>query len=345
MPLSSTCRYLSWRERPTRFMFLFAAMFSLLVGFGTAVCCASGLIQSRGRYAQVGLALVFVVLLVEDYKLFAAFPSVSAEVPREIQNLRRRRDIGAIYNAPHDDLVAVKEAMYLQTAHAKPLIAGHDARVTPVDRAKLVLLEKFRPSLLQEADADIVIINKARASALGRLDILQGRARQELGAPLFEDQRFAVYETPDRPDRAPAVYSEVDEAQAHVTFIYKEQPGWLQFDAVLEAVNRNVHLSLNDTPLETLQVNGRILLSIPLPIARRGYHTLRIAPDPPCPERFDASVMHCPRVSVENVSVEVLSDGAIYDPIRIEDGIVLAGYLLPEPAAGRHDPDTILVAI
>ena len=29
---------------------------------------------------------------------------------------------------------------------------------------------------------------------------------------------------------------------------------------------------------------------------------------------------------------EVLSDGAIYDPIRIDDGIILAGYLLPEAA-------------
>lgn len=321
-------------QNPAHFLFLFAVMVSLLAGFGTAVCCSSRLIQRRRPFAQWAIAVIFALLLAEDYKLFASFPSVRAEIPREIHNLWRRRDISAIYNVPHDDARVIKEALYLQTAHAKPLIAGQNTRVSTVDRARLALLAKLRPPLLQEAGADIVIINKARALEKGQLDLFHWRARQELGEPLYEDQRFAVYETPDRRDRAPAVYAPVAEAQSHVTFIYKEQPGWLQFDAVLEAVNRNAHLSLNNRPLETLQVNGRIPLSIPLPIARRGYHTLRIAPDPPCPERFDASVLHCQRVTVENVSIEVLSDGAIYDPIRIEDGIVLAGFLLPEATAG-----------
>ena len=315
---------------PALFMSLFALAFSLLVGFGTAVCCSSGLIQRRSRYAQTAIAIVSVFLLVEDYKLFDAFPSVSADIPREIQNLGRRRDVRAIYNVPHDNPQAVKEAMYLQSAHAKPLIAGQEERVTTVDRARLTLLAKFHPSLLQDAGVDIVIINKERALESGQLDLLHWRARQGLGLPLFEDQRFAVYDTPETRERAPAVYSPITESRSHITYVYKEQPGWLEYNAVLEAVNRRVHLSLNDTPLETLQVNGRIPLSIPLPIARRGYHTLRIAPDPPCPERIDTSLLLCQDVKVENVRIEVLSDGAIYDPIRIEDGIVLAGYLLPE---------------
>ncbi len=320
-------------QAPARFLFLFAAMVALLAGFGTAVCCSSRLMQRRGRFAQFVIALVLVVLLAEDYKLFATFPSASADIPRAIHNLWRRRDIRAIYNLPHDDPQAFKQALYLQTAHAKPLIASLDARLSTVDRARLTLLAKLQPSLLQEAGVDIVIINKSRAIESGQLDLLHWRARQELGEPLYEDQRFAVYETPDRSARAPAVYAPLTEAQSHVTFIYKEQPGWLEFDAALEAVNRRVHLSLNDTPLETLDVNGRILLSIPLPMARRGYHTLRISPDPPCPERIDTSLLLCQGVTVENVSVKVLSDGAIYDPIRIEDGIILAGFLLPEAAA------------
>ena len=318
---------------PERFMFLFAAGFSLLVGFGTALCCSSGLLQRRSRYAQTAIAFAVALLLAEDYKLFGDFPSVPAEVPAYVHSLKQRRDVRAIYNVPYDNLVAAKEAMYLQTAHAKPLIAGHDSRVTPVDRARLALLAKFHPSLLQEAGADIVIINKARAQESGQLDLLHWRARQGLGAPLFEDQRFAVYDTPESRERAPAVYSPIAEARSHITYVYKEQPGWLEYNAVLEAVNRRVHLTLNDTPLETLQVNGRIPLSIPLPIARRGYHTLRIAADPPCPERIDTNLLLCQDVKVENVRIEVLSDGAIYDPIRIEDGIVLAGYLLPEDSA------------
>ena len=224
--------------------------------------------------------------------------------------------------------------MFLQTAHVKPLIGGGEASVTTVDQARLALLAKFHPSLLQDAKADIVIINKARAMESGQLDLLQWRARQGLGAPLFEDQRYAIYETPVSRSRAPVAFSSVAEAQSHLTYIYKEQAGWLEFNAVLEAANRRVRLSLNDTPLETLQVNGRIPLSIPIPIARRGYHSFRIALDPPCPERVDTSLLQCQRVTVENVRIEVLSDGAIYDPIRIADGITLAGYLLPQEADG-----------
>ncbi len=322
-------------QSPANFMGLFAAMYALLVGFGTALCCTSNLLQRRGPYAQIIIAGVFVFLLLEDFKLVGDFPSVPADVPREILNLRRQRDIRAVYNVPYDNPLAVNEALYLQTAHAKPLIAGHDVRITTVDRARLALLAKFQPSLLQDAGADIVIINKARALESGQLDLLHWRARQSLGEPLYEDQRYAVYETPAIRDRAPAVYAPVNDAQSHVTYIYKEQPGWLEYSAVLEAQNRLVHLSLNDTPLETLLVNGRIPLAVPLPLAWRGYHTFRVAPDPPCPERVDTTLLNCQRVKVEDVQIKVLSDGAIYDPIRIEDGIILAGYLLAEAADGE----------
>lgn len=320
---------------PARFMLLFAPAFALLAGYGMAVCCSGRWIQRRSPRLQFGVALVFALLLLEDYKLFAAFPSVPAEVPREIHNLRRRRDIRAIYNAPYDDDTAAKEALFLQTAHGKPLIGGVDARLTTVGHARLALLAKFHPSLLLDSGADIVIINKARAIETGQMDLLQWRARQGLGAPIFEDQRYAIYDTPVSRERTPDAYSPVAGLQSHLTYIYKEQPGWLEFNAILEASNRRVRLSLNDSPLETLEVNGRIPLSMPLPIARRGYHTFLIALDPPCPQRIDTSLLQCPRVTVENASIEVLSAGAIYDPIRIEDGIILAGYLLPQAPDGE----------
>ena len=319
---------------PARFMLLFAIAFSLLAGYGMKVCCSSRWIQGRGRRLQIGAALVFVFLLLEDYRLFAAFPSVPADAPREIHNLRRRRDIGAIYNAPYNDDRTVKEALFLQTAHGKPLVGGLDPSLSAVGHARLALLAKFHPALLHDSGADIVIINKARANETGQLEPLQRRARQGLGAPLFEDQRYAIYETPMSRQRTPDAYLPVAGAQAHITYIYKEQPGWLEFNAVLESSNRRARLSLNDTLLETLEVNGRIPLSFALPIALRGYHTFRIELDPPCPQRIDSSLLECPRLRVENARVEVLSAGVIYDPIRIEDGIILAGYLLPQSPDG-----------
>ena len=314
---------------PARFMLLFAAMFAVIAGYGMTVLWSSRLIQGRHRVLQTLLAILLVFLLVKDYQLFDEFPNVPAEIPAAIHELSERRDIRAIYNVPYDNLLAAKEAMYLQTAHGKPLIAGHDTRATLVDPARLDLLAQFRPFLLADAGADVVIINKVRARESGEL-ILSARARQWLGAPFYEDQRFALFKTPLSRNVSPELHSTKVDEQSHTTYIHKEQPGWLEFRAKMEAVNRRVHLSLNDTLLETVTVNGTIPVAVPIPLARRGYHSIRIALDPPCPERADKTLLFCQGVKVSNVEVEVLSSGAIYDPIRIEDGIVLAGYFMPE---------------
>ncbi len=313
---------------PERFMLLFALMFAMLVGFGAAVFWSSRFIQRRQRYVQAAFAIALALLLMEDYRLSSELPTVSAEIPQAIYALSERRDIRAIYNAPYDNSLAAKEAMLLQTAHGKPLIASHDDR-KGTDTARLELLASFRPSLLTNAHADVVIFNKAHAARSAQLGLLQ-RARLWLGEPLFEDQRYAVFETPFTPEQTTKLHSTRWDGQTHVTYIYKQQPGWMEFSANLEAVNRRVHLSLNGTPLETLQVSGRIPVSIPLPIARSGYHTFRIALDPPCPERIDTELLYCQSVDVDSVDTRILSNGAIYDPIRIADGIVLAGYYLPK---------------
>ena len=314
---------------PGRFMFLFVAMFALLVGFGAATFWSSRFVRRRHRYAQMALAVVMALLLIEDYRHFAEFPTVPAEIPQEIVLLSERRDIRAIYNAPYDNSLAAKEAMYLQTAHGRSLIASHNDRAATADTARLELLASFRPSLLTNADADVVIFNKAHAIRSAQLGLLQ-RARQWLGEPFYEDQRYALFDTPFTLEQTPKLHSTKWDGQTHVTYIYKEQPGWIELNAILEAVSRRVHMSLNGTPLETLQVTGKIPVSIPLPIARSGYHTFRIALDPPCPDRIDTQLLRCQAVTVDNVSTRVLTNGAIYDPIRIADGIVLAGYYLPK---------------
>ena len=314
---------------PGRFMLLVAPMFAILVGFGAAVLGASPFIRRRHPYTRVAMALVLVLLLIEDYRLYGEFPTVPAEIPREIHDLQGRRDIRAIYNAPYDHLLAVKEAMYLQTAHGKPLIGGQSTRVSPVDPARLELLASFRPPLLNEADADVVIINKARALESGQPELMP-RARQWLGEPFFEDARYALFETPFRPEPTPKLHSTKWAGQLHLTYIYKEQPGWMEFSAVLEAVDRRVRVSLNDTALETLEVRGRIPISIAVPISRGGYHTFRIALDPPCPPRLDTDLLVCQGVTVDSVDTRILTNGAIYDPIRIADGIELASYYLPK---------------
>ena len=126
------------------------------------------------------------------------------------------------------------------------------------------------------------------------------------------------------------VYSLVSDAGSHNVYIFKARPGWLTFHATLEAVNRRVNLSLNDVPLQTVNVVGQTALSIPVPIARRGYNTLRIELDPPCPDRVDTTVLLCHDVTIDDVQIEQLTDGAIYDPIRVPGGIELSGYHMLE---------------
>ena len=317
-------------QSPSRFMLLFAPAFALLVGFGASALWSSRAVRRHHRYVQFALAFLLSLLLIQDYRLFGDFPSLSAELPEAIHVLERRRDIRAVYNVPYDDIAVAGEAMYLQTAHGKPIIAGHDAGApSAVDPARLELLQRLEPALLLDAGADIVIIHKAQFADSAQLELLQWRARNLLGEPFYEDRRFALYETPFTSSPPAAMHSVKAEPEAHTTYLYKEQPGWLEYRATLEAVNRRVHLTLDDRPLETLDVNGQIPISIALPIAARGYHSFRIAQDPPCPERMDATLLQCQRVTVDDVEIRVLSSGALYDPIRIADGIVLAGYHLP----------------
>ena len=314
---------------PGRFMFLFAPALAMLVGYGMSALWSSGLIARRNRYLRYGFALAVAILLYADYQFFNGFPTVPADIPQAVHDLNARADIRAIYNAPYSHLLAAKEALYLQTAHGKPLIAGQDTRQTPVDPAKLALLADFQPPLLADAGVDIVILNKVRASEIRQLDALSRRARERLGEPFYENGRFAIFENPVASAPLNAVYWVASDEQPHVTYIHKEQPGWLEYRAVLQADNRRVHLLLNDLRLQTQVINGETEVSLPLPIARRGYHTFRIALDPPCPERIDSDVLLCRDVSIADVELNALTHGPMYDPIRMEDGIELAAYHMP----------------
>ena len=318
---------------PGRFMFLFAAMLAVMAGFGMQTLWSSRFLRRRSQITRAIAALALALLVAEDYRLFPDFPSVAADLPPQIHALGKRDDVRAIYSAPHDDLLVAKEAMYLQTAHGKPLVAGHDARIMPVDRARLELLSSFEPSLLREAGADVVILHKGGGADARQVAELRRRARRQLGEPVYDDQRFTIFETPFSRRTPPVLQATRTDENAHISYIYKAQPGWLEFNATLEAVNRRINLSLNGTLLDALDVSGKIPLSLPLPIARRGYHTFAIELDPPCPAPIDSSLLRCRGLDVALTGdVRLLSSGAIYDPVRMEDGIVLAGYHLPEQA-------------
>ncbi|MXV93912.1 MAG: hypothetical protein F4Z94_11015 [Chloroflexi bacterium] len=317
--------------QPDRFLLLFTLAFALLAGFGADVLWSSRLMQRRRPWLRLALAGAILLLLVEEYDLAAEMPSAPANPPQAIHDLSARAGIRAIYNLPYDEDWSLKQALYLQTAHGKPIFSGGSHYAEAADKAQLDLLSRFDPALLWRAGADIVIIHKAPSLDAIALAQMLRRARQQLGEPIHDDENRSVFQRPIARAVPPLLYATQADENSHTTYIYKAQPGWLELNATLEAVNRRVNLSLNDTLLDSLVVNGKIPLSLPLPLARRGYHSLRIELEPPCPPRIDATLF-CHDITVELVDIQALSTGTIYDPIRLEDDIILAGYYLPDQA-------------
>ena len=126
------------------------------------------------------------MLLLEDFKLVGAFPSVPADVPREILNLRRQRDIEARFTTyPTTIRWRSMKRCFCRRRMPSLLIAGLRRAHNHGGSRRLTLLAKFQPSLLQDAGADIVIINKSTRAGERQLDLLQWRARQGLGEPLL----------------------------------------------------------------------------------------------------------------------------------------------------------------
>ena len=314
---------------PGRFMFLFAVAFAMIAGYGMSAIWTSDWVRMSRRGLRYILVIGFGVLIFADYQFFDGFPTRTSSIPQAVYDLGQRDDIRAVFNAPYNNLLSAKEALYLQTAHGKSLIAGQVSRETPVNEAKLALLQSFETPLLTDAGADIVIIHKQRAEQMGQLNTLIQRARVHLGFPIYEDERYAIFETPRSNAVPEAAYTVTPEDETEITYIYKEQPGWLEYTATFNADNRVVHMFLNDEHLHTWTIDGETRLSLPLPIGRRGYNTFRIALDPPCPDRINSAVLVCRDVTITDLNIVPLTSGPIYDPIRIEDGIELASFYMP----------------
>ncbi len=324
--------FLQLAGQPDRFMLLFALAFAMLAGFGAAALWSRRLMQRQHPWLRLAIATVVVLLLVEDFRMVPEMPSASSRPPQAIWDLAARPDIRAILNLPYDLPATRNQALYLQMAHGKPIFIGGEHAASAADMAQFDLLSLFEPSLLWQAGADVVIVHKNPDMGAVALAQMLRRARQQLGEPRYEDESRSVFETPLSRATPPLLYATKADENSFQAYIYKSQPGWLEFNATLEAVNRRVEISLNDTLLDSLEVNGKIPLSLPLPMARRGYHSLLVELDPPCPPRIDDTLLFCHGVRVELVDIRGLSTGTIYDPIRIEDDIVLAGYFLPDRA-------------
>ena len=177
---------------PARFNFTLAIALAVMSGYGMAYLWK--LRSGSWRYA---LALLLMIGIGWDYQSFPQQPLRTANLPDAVLELREDESIRAVFNIPYQHALAAKDALYLQTGHEQPLIAGQITRTTPVNPAMLSLLQAtLDPALLKNAGADIVILHRSRASEIGQLDILETLANQQMGSPIYEDEQIAIYRVP-----------------------------------------------------------------------------------------------------------------------------------------------------
>ncbi len=261
--------------------------FNLTTGFAIAVMAAFGaawlLARVRRDAARWALVAACAGLILFDYQTFFPLPTTRADIPRPIHELRQRGDVRAVFDIPWDNLLAAKDALYMQTAHQLPLIAGQVTRRTPVDPARLTLLEtSLDPALLDAAGADIIIVHKSYVD-----DAERARLVAALGEPFYEDDRYALFEPPAVV--SPRVFTAVTSDEAETTYFYAADAGWVMVDAVLTGGSGDATFALNGERLWTGTTVGDLSLRLPLALPA-GYSTLRTTYEPPCPAQLPSGL-------------------------------------------------------
>ncbi|HEX2907885.1 MAG TPA: hypothetical protein VHO69_13535, partial [Phototrophicaceae bacterium] len=133
-------------------------------------------------------------LVLWEYQLFwTGMPTIPAAIPSAVTDLAARADVRAVLDVPWEHLLAAKDGLYLQTGHQKPLLAGQITRRTPVNPAKLAVLQAMLdPALLDAAGVDVIILHKEWDE--GKLEPF---LREHLGQPTYEDARLALFDVPE----------------------------------------------------------------------------------------------------------------------------------------------------
>lgn len=276
----------SLARTPGRFNFTVALVVAVLAGYGLRWLWSRQ--QGHSRLLSSSAALLLIAGILFEYQFFWPMPTRSTAVPQAVVDLGARDEVRAVFNVPYEHLLAAKDALYLQTAHGLPLIAGQITRQTPVNPAKLAIMQAtLDPALLRAAGADVVIFHRARAEAIGTADALQRLLADQLGEPNYADDQIAVYDVPQA-DATPTPYllDVAGEAPLRVDF-YLPKPGFITIRSELSATDAGVSIALNDTLLTTEPT------SLGAYIADAGYHSLYYLPDAACPTVYNASLFAC----------------------------------------------------
>jgi hypothetical protein len=310
---------------PGRFNFVLALTVALLAGYGAAWLWDHG----RAGLLRAGLLALLGAGLLADFQVYWPLPTHTAAVPQAVYALAQRDDIRAVLNLPWDNPVAAKDALYLQTAHQQPLVAGHVTRSTPVSPSKLALLEQtLDPALLDAAGADIVILHKAYLTSEQLQDAVSW-----LGAPLYEDADLMILEPPP-PAQGPSFHTIAEPAAIERyadLYAYAPQAGWVTLSGRLSGTGQTLALLRDQTVIHRWQVADEQDFRIQIPVESDSYHVIRLALEPPCPVPPHPALI-CDAVRLQAPILDAYTPEPM-EPIVFAQGVTLQRGALPTAAA------------
>ncbi|MCY3717955.1 MAG: hypothetical protein OXG07_00170 [Anaerolineaceae bacterium] len=317
---------------PGRFSYALALAVACLATRGMALLAASSALEGQRR--RLVSTTLLLALILFDYQWYWPLPTHESVVPAGIGNLATRSGLRAVLDIPVLSRVPDKEALWLQTGHQLPLLGGHVTRNSPVNPARLLLLqETLDPALLQVAGADIVILH-LRYATQEQYELAEAR----LGPPIYADENLAVYETPAT-DAAPVQFVPPAATQRFTGStrvpLYSPQTGWLDVSADQVEGNRDLQVLLDSTPLQRWSsFRGRPRTRIvSLPLQADDWHMLTVRAVPACNVVPDP-VLECPEVALNNFGLDVVP--ATILQARFDEGVeLLAGSIPARVFAGE----------
>lgn len=309
-----------------------AGRFNLTVALAMSVMASYGAVYLWGKVAHrrwrgAMLTLLGVAILFE-FQMFWGMPTDEVIVSDGIHDLAERDDIRAVFNIPWNDRIFAKHGLYLQTVHQQNIIAGQFIRDTPVNPARLVVLqETLDPAILDYAGVDVVIFHRLSPEFSAPFETF---ATAQLGSPIHQDPRMRIFNVPDMdaPPEFTVVYPTTQAiTRGYDLHFFAPQSGWARLAMTLRSddlTERDLRLLLDNTQVQALTVTDGQSVDLWIPIAEAGFHTVSLQLDPLCPQVTNA-VLRCNGVQIDDLSFDSFTAQALDSPIALSYGVTLTG--------------------
>ncbi|MCS6835883.1 MAG: hypothetical protein NZ750_07685 [Anaerolineae bacterium] len=326
---------------PGRFNVALALALAMLMAYG-----AGELLRRRqGRQGLLALLLLGYLIDVQAAWPMPTRPAQPAPTLAQAwEQVRQDPTIRAVFNVPWENLLAAKDALYDQTFHQRPLIAGQYTRATPVNSAKLALLqETLHPGLLRAVGADLVSFHRRRAieQDAAYADALRAKLVAQLGAPFYDDGELLLFRVPLGQAAPLQVARTQAEAARLIADVRSATPAWFEWTLDVSSLSDSMtaRLFVDGQPFQRLTLRPQDgTLRLPVPLVRGAdFVRAEIRLEQSCPPRYQTDLFICRR-DLRSVKQGLDYLGPLLlRPIEFEGLRLWASSVQTDPEAGQID--------